>query len=87
MSGIDQLLALAREYARAEDVELTTVSWRVFGDTKKLGALESGSDIQVKRYEAAITWFDKNWPAEAAWPSAVARPSADIPDLQTEVVG
>lgn len=74
MTGIDQLLGLAREYARAEGIELSTVSWRVFGDTKKLGAMETGSDIQVRRHEKAMAWFSENWPGSAEWPADVPRP-------------
>jgi hypothetical protein len=74
MSGIDQLLAVARAYGVAEKIELSTVSWRALGDTKKLPALEAGSDIQVKRLEATMQWFSSNWPESAAWPTGVARP-------------
>lgn len=77
MTGIDRLLALATEYARAEGIELSTTSWRVFGDTKKLDALVNGGDIQVKRYEKALVWFAENWPIGAKWPSSVSRPKAE----------
>jgi hypothetical protein len=76
MSGIDQLLELARAYAEAEGLELSTVSWRVFGDTKKFGAIETGSDIQVRRYEKAVRWFSAHWPDRATWPSNIERPQS-----------
>lgn len=76
MTGIDRLLALANAYATAESIELSTVSWRVFGDTKKLAALVDGGDIQVKRYERALVWFAENWPDGAQWPKVVSRPRA-----------
>ena len=75
MSGIDQLILLAKAYGNAEGVEASTVSWRVFGDTKKLGALLDGGDINVRRYEKALRWFAENWPPSAAWPSSVPRPA------------
>jgi len=75
MSGIDRLLSVARAYASHTGLELSTVSWRVFGDTKKLGAIEAGADIQVRRYEKAIQWFSDNWPEGVAWPLGVARPA------------
>lgn len=75
MNGIDQILRVARVYADAEEIDLSTVSWRVFGDTKKLKAMERGADIQVRRHEAAMTWFSANWPKNARWPKGVARPS------------
>jgi hypothetical protein len=74
MNAIDQLLALARTYATAENLDLSTVSWRALGDTKKLTALESGRDIQVRRCDAAIQWFSDHWPVSAVWPIAVPRP-------------
>ena len=75
MDGIAQLCTLARAYIAAEKVETTTLSWRVFGDTKKLDALFSGKDIQVRRFEKALGWFDQNWPDGATWPKGVTRPS------------
>jgi hypothetical protein len=77
MSGIERILAVANAYADAEGIELSTVSWRVFGDTKKLTALESGSDIWVGRYERALQWFSDNWPSSAKWPRGVPRPERE----------
>lgn len=74
MSGIDQLILLARAYGTAEKIETSTVSWRVFGDTKKLDALLDGGDINVRRFERALRWFSDNWPEAAEWPEAVSRP-------------
>ena len=73
MSGIEQLLKIARRYAELRDVPLSTVSSRVFDDGKKLGALESGADINVKRLEKALGWFSENLSAEE-WPTDVPRP-------------
>ena len=70
----EQLLALARIYAAAEKVDLSTVSWRVFGDTKKFAALDGGADLVTKRYREARQWFSDHWPAEAIWPHDVPRP-------------
>jgi hypothetical protein len=61
-------------YERAIDASDTKTSWRVFGDSKKVGALRSGADIQVKRAEAAFHWFSDNWPGAAEWPEGVNRP-------------
>jgi hypothetical protein len=75
MGGIDSLLAVARAYGAAAQVDLSTVSWRALGDTKKLPALVAGKDIQVRRYERAMQWFSNHWPPEAEWPAAVPRPT------------
>lgn len=76
MTCIDQILKLADAYAAATGVEGTTLSWRVFGDTKKLGAIRSGGDLQTKRFEGALGWFADNWPTGEAWPDGVAHPAA-----------
>ena len=76
MSGIEQLLSVARGYAESEEIPLSTVSSRVFNDGKKLTALESGADLTVGRLERALTWFSENWPEKAEWPSDVPRPIA-----------
>ena len=79
MRAIDQLLELSDQYRIATGVEQSTVSWRVFGDTKKLRALDGGADIQVKRWEQAVRWFADNWPEGAIWPEGIPRPSATEP--------
>jgi hypothetical protein len=77
MSGISQLLTVARRYAEIADVSLTTVSSRAFNDGKKLRALEEGADINVGRLERALRWFSDHWP-EGDWPSDVPRPGAEV---------
>lgn len=78
MSLITQLLRLTDEYERATGIERKTLSWRVFGDSKKLSALkDDGADIQVKRAEAAIGWLREHWPEGAVWPSDVAAAAPD----------
>lgn len=73
MTGIDQLLSVARAYAAIEGIELSTVSSRALDDGKKLGAIEAGADIQVRRLERAMQWFSDNWP-KGSWPDDVPRP-------------
>jgi hypothetical protein len=77
MSAISHLLELARVYGEAEKIGPSTVSWRVFGDTKKLGAIQSGADIQVRRLEKALHWFSDHWPEGAEWPEDVPRPDPE----------
>lgn len=78
MTGIEQLLMLARTYASLEGVALSTVSSRAFDDGKKLGAIEAGADIQVRRLDRAVQWFSDNWP-DAPWPDEVPRPVPSVP--------
>lgn len=73
MNTIENLLAVADAYKRASGVEFDrTVSHRVFGDSKKLSALRTGSDITIKRYNAALVWFAENWPDDKKKPPVLA---------------
>lgn len=74
MINIAHLIKVADAYGTSAQVEEKTVSSRVFQDSKKLGAIRAGADITVGRYNAAIIWFDANWPEGAEWPRDVLRP-------------
>ncbi|MNU34524.1 hypothetical protein D3C71_231070 [compost metagenome] len=73
MDPIPHLIRLARAYGAATGVELSTVSWRLFQDTKKLEALIDGRDIQVRRYSAALQWLADNWPEGTDRPEGLDR--------------
>jgi hypothetical protein len=75
MIDTDQLLEVARAYSAAENIDLSTVSWRALGDTKKLAALDRGKDIQVGRFRKTMQWFSDHWPANAIWPETIERPA------------
>lgn len=74
MITIAHLLALADEFERVEVIEDKTLSFRVFGDSKKLAALRAEADIQTRRFNTAVQWFSDNWPTGAVWPVSIARP-------------
>ncbi len=70
MIDTQTLLNRADEYKMAAGVlEDKTVSHRVFGDSKKLTSLREGGDITVRRFNAAMLWFDQNWPLSANNPN------------------
>ena len=75
MVHLTHLLALADAYKRATALEDVTVSHRLFGDSKKLSALRAGADITLGRFNAALVWFDANWPEGAKWPDDVTKPA------------
>lgn len=78
MSAIDHLVQVAAEYGRAAQLDDTTVSWRLFGDSKKLKAIKGeGADIQVRRLEKAMQYLSSNWPEGATWPAEIQRPTPD----------
>ena len=77
MKTIQHLLALADAYKVAAQIEQdSTVSHRVFGDTKKLAALRAGADITTRRFNAAFVWFSTNWPEGAERPNFLPPPTA-----------
>lgn len=87
MITIKHLLVLADAYRVAkDDLEEVTLSYRVFGDSKKLSALRNAeADITVGRFNAAIVWFSENWPADAEWPTDVIdRPPPPAADLGSQ---
>lgn len=64
MNSIHHLIALADAYKVAAGIDRDqTVSYRVFGDSKKLASLRSGAGITLRRFNAAVDWFKENWPA------------------------
>ncbi len=76
MPAIDQVLTLADAFERHESIGDSTLSWRLFGDSKKLAAIRKGADLQSRRLEKALAWFAANWPAGRAWPRRIQRPAA-----------
>lgn len=80
------LVAIADAYRAASGVpQESTVSYRVFGDTKKLTQLRGAADITVARYSAAMDWFVANWPEGHSLPRELAPwavpaiPAAQVP--------
>ena len=70
MESIDRLIRIADAYKAVAGVpEDTTVSHRVFRDSKKLTALREGGDITVTRFNAALAWFAANWPDGSPFPA------------------
>lgn len=78
----DHLLDCVDLYRTLTGVEEVTLSYRIFGDTKKLRALRGDAGITLDRFNAAMTWFATNWPEGEALPErllpyAVPGPSPD----------
>lgn len=74
MTIISHILSLADAYQAATGLSDTTLSWRVFGDSKKLASLRDGADLFTGRAARAVEWFSANWPEGATWPPATPRP-------------
>lgn len=78
MNATDSLLTLARAYGMHLALDLSQVSWRVLGDSKKLDAIANGADLTTRRCEKALQWFADHWPEDAVWPEAVERPAGKV---------
>ncbi len=84
MTSTNQLIALADAYKRAAGIERDqTVSYRVFGDSKKLAALRGGAGITLDRFNASIMWFRENWPKGQRIPRGVLFEDHTSPDGST----
>lgn len=70
-----QLISVATTFADLRGLSQSRVSTIVFGDGKVLDRLQGSSDITTGRYEAAMAWFNANWPDGASWPDHVHRPA------------
>ena len=78
MFDTDHLIKLADAYKAACNLQDdTTVSYRVFGDSKKLGDMRRGADITTRRFNAAVEWFGKNWPEDSPRPAGLLTPDKD----------
>jgi hypothetical protein len=64
----DQLLRVAKAYARATGTSLVTVGrWSCTNDKIYL-RLAEGHGALSKTIERATLWFQHNWPRDARWP-------------------
>lgn len=77
MIELSHLLDVIDAYTQATSVKEVTLSHRVFGDSKKIAMLRSGSDITLGRFNDAFEWFSANWPENAEWPEGVSRPAVE----------
>ena len=86
--SIATLVGIADQFrSAAGGLSETTLSHRIFGDSKKLTALRGSADITVGRFNAAMRWMAENWPegherpevlrAYANGPSAAGEPEED----------
>lgn len=71
------LIEVADEYLALSDArQESTVSYRIFGDTKRLRSLRGDGDITLGRFNAAMAWLARNWPSQGQLPLALL-PYAD----------
>lgn len=59
----DELLRIARAYAAAHGVTLTTVGRRACNNDKIFSRLARGDGCSSRSLAKAFAWFDEHWPA------------------------
>lgn len=68
------IIRIAALYAEAAGgLPETTVSSRVFNDSKKLRMMRAGAGITLGRYNMAMRWFAAFWPEGRARPAELTR--------------
>lgn len=76
MTLTEQILRVAGIYQAAVQLPDTTVSWRMFGESRTLSALRNGTrTVTLVRAEGAIAALSAAWPDGAVWPADIARPT------------
>lgn len=70
----ENLLVLARTYAAAADVPLSTVSKRAYGNGNFFDELAAGGNPTIIKVESVFRWFAANWPPKIRWPSLTPLP-------------
>lgn len=65
----------------------TTLSHRIFGDSKKLTALRGSADITVGRFNAAMCWMAENWPEGHEVPASLSAYAAETPETDPALPG
>jgi hypothetical protein len=66
------IVRLARLYAAAEGIALSTVGRRACGNNRILPRIERGLGANTRTLAVIETFFRANWPQNAAWPPDLA---------------
>lgn len=74
----NQLLLVSDLYAAQMKLSRSRVSTIVLNRGATLDAIADGrADVTTGTFEKAMLWFSNNWPTDAVWPEAVARPVSE----------
>jgi hypothetical protein len=80
----EHLISLIEIYAKAKGLSPSRVGHVLFSSGTKYRELTEGKDITLARFEAAIKFFDANWPDDVPWPEGLQRPSLVAAAASTE---
>ncbi len=75
MIQIADLFLLFDEYCRVAGIPQSTLSSRLYGESKKIALMRAGGGITVERYNHTLKYLDDNWPEGAEWRVNTPRPS------------
>lgn len=85
--SIDTILIIADCYREMAGIPAEkTLSYRIFGDSKKLEMMRSGGDLTVTRYNMAMSWFAHCWPDGQPMPAelrAYLQPEFEAGDISS----
>jgi len=61
-------LTLARIFAAAEGIAVSTVGKRAIGNHKIFKRINEGASANARTLQQLEAWFRANWPTHALWP-------------------
>ncbi len=75
MNANMHILRLAKAYADARGIQMTSVAVYAAGQAHVFNRLEGGSTITMRRYDRLMQWFSDHWPVDLPWPTDIPRPT------------
>lgn len=72
------LFTLCDRYSKSRLIEESTVGRLCASDGRFFSRIREGKTFTAKKYDDVVFWFAMNWPPEAEWPAAIARPSVEV---------
>jgi hypothetical protein len=74
-----ELLAVARTYAAAKNIKLSSLGQQIFNSTYFFSRLEGGElKLMCEAYDNVMQWMSNRWPEGARWPPHVQRPAPEV---------
>lgn len=78
------LLACADAFCGHSGRSEATVASNAAGDWRFFDRLRGKKSFLASKYDSVMRWFAGNWPADAAWPADVPRPTPPAPSSHGE---
>lgn len=77
-----RLVGVARAYAKATDLELSSVGMYALRDGRFFERIKpkNGGKFGMDTYDRAMQWFSDRWPEHAKWPDGTPRPAPTAKD-------